>query len=83
VAGLAGRRRADQEACSPRARNSTIAAAAADAMGVLNDRERRIFEARRLADDPVTLEELSGSSASAASASARSRCAPSRRCRRP
>ena len=30
-----------------------------DAMGVLNDRERRIFEARRLADDPVTLEELS------------------------
>jgi RNA polymerase sigma-32 factor len=31
-----------------------------DAMGVLNDRERRIFEARRLADDPITLEELSG-----------------------
>jgi RNA polymerase sigma-32 factor len=30
-----------------------------DAMGVLNDRERRIFEARRLAEDPVTLEELS------------------------
>ncbi|MDF1633662.1 RNA polymerase sigma factor RpoH [Mycoplana sp. MJR14] len=29
------------------------------AMGVLNDRERRIFEARRLAEDPVTLEELS------------------------
>jgi RNA polymerase sigma-32 factor len=29
------------------------------AMGVLNDRERRIFEARRLADDPVTLEDLS------------------------
>jgi RNA polymerase sigma-32 factor len=25
---------------------------------VLNDRERRIFEARRLADDPVTLEDL-------------------------
>ena len=25
---------------------------------MLNDRERRIFEARRLADDPVTLEEL-------------------------
>jgi RNA polymerase sigma-32 factor len=25
---------------------------------VLNERERRIFEARRLADDPVTLEEL-------------------------
>ena len=29
------------------------------AMGVLNERERRIFEARRLADDPITLEELS------------------------
>jgi hypothetical protein len=25
---------------------------------VLNDRERRIFEARRLADEPITLEEL-------------------------
>jgi RNA polymerase sigma-32 factor len=25
---------------------------------VLNDRERRIFEARRLADNPITLEEL-------------------------
>jgi len=24
----------------------------------LNERERRIFEARRLADDPITLEEL-------------------------
>lgn len=31
-----------------------------DAMKVLNDRERRIFEARRLADEPMTLEELSG-----------------------
>jgi RNA polymerase sigma-32 factor len=30
-----------------------------DALGVLNDRERRIFEARRLKDDPVTLEDLS------------------------
>jgi RNA polymerase sigma-32 factor len=29
-----------------------------DALSVLNDRERRIFEARRLADDPITLEEL-------------------------
>jgi RNA polymerase sigma-32 factor len=29
------------------------------ALGVLNDRERRIFEARRLAEDPITLEELS------------------------
>ncbi len=30
-----------------------------DALGVLNERERRIFEARRLAEDPITLEELS------------------------
>src|SRR5438034_230885 len=29
-----------------------------DAMSVLNERERRIFEARRLADDPITLEDL-------------------------
>jgi RNA polymerase sigma-32 factor len=29
------------------------------ALGVLNDRERRIFEARRLNDDPITLEQLS------------------------
>ena len=29
------------------------------ALGVLNERERRIFEARRLADDPITLEDLS------------------------
>ncbi|NDV87225.1 RNA polymerase sigma factor RpoH [Aurantimonas aggregata] len=30
------------------------------AMGVLNDRERRIFEARRLSEEPLTLEALSG-----------------------
>ena len=30
-----------------------------DAMDVLNDRERRIFEARRLAEDAMTLEDLS------------------------
>jgi RNA polymerase sigma-32 factor len=29
-----------------------------EALGVLNDRERRIFEARRLADDAITLEDL-------------------------
>ena len=29
-----------------------------DALSVLNDRERRIFEARRLVDEPVTLEDL-------------------------
>ncbi|MEX0303089.1 MAG: RNA polymerase factor sigma-32, partial [Leisingera sp.] len=31
-----------------------------DAMNVLNEREQRIFEARRLSEDPLTLEELSG-----------------------
>ncbi|MCJ2115244.1 RNA polymerase sigma factor RpoH [Methylobacterium sp. J-001] len=31
-----------------------------DALGVLNPRERRIFEARRLAENPITLEDLSG-----------------------
>ncbi len=31
-----------------------------DAMEVLNERERRIFEARRLSEDPMTLEDLSG-----------------------
>ena len=30
-----------------------------NALTVLNDRERRIFEARRLSDDPITLENLS------------------------
>jgi RNA polymerase sigma-32 factor len=33
-------------------------AALSDALEVLNDRERRIFEARRLADEPVALEDL-------------------------
>ena len=32
--------------------------ALSQALGVLNERERRIFEARRLADDPITLEDL-------------------------
>ena len=31
-----------------------------DAMEVLNEREKRIFEARRLSEDPITLEQLSG-----------------------
>ncbi|MDP2733209.1 MAG: sigma-70 family RNA polymerase sigma factor, partial [Hoeflea sp.] len=31
----------------------------AKAITKLNDRERRIFEARRLSDDPLTLEQLS------------------------
>ena len=32
--------------------------ALSDALAVLNERERRIFEARRLAEEPVTLKEL-------------------------
>ena len=32
--------------------------ALASALSVLNDRERRIFEARRLAENPITLQEL-------------------------
>jgi RNA polymerase sigma-32 factor len=34
--------------------------ALASALSVLNERERRIFEARRLAEDPTTLAELAG-----------------------
>jgi RNA polymerase sigma-32 factor len=34
-------------------------AALRDALSVLNPRDRRIFEARRLAEDPITLEDLS------------------------
>jgi phosphatidylserine decarboxylase len=53
-------------------------------MDKLNERERRVFEERRLQDEPVTLEELSQeSTTSAASASARSRCGPSRSSRTP
>jgi RNA polymerase sigma-32 factor len=37
---------------------STRRKALSEALSVLNDRERRIFAARRLADEPVTLEEL-------------------------
>jgi RNA polymerase sigma-32 factor len=46
-------RLADREESDVRSR------ALQQALSVLNERERRIFEARRLADDPVTLEELS------------------------
>jgi RNA polymerase sigma-32 factor len=31
----------------------------ADALDILDEREKRIFEARRLSDDPLTLEQLS------------------------
>ena len=44
----------------PTARRATPAwTRCSGALTVLNPRERRIFEARRLADDPITLEELS------------------------
>ena len=43
----------------PKARSRrTATRRSAKRLTVLNDRERRIFEARRLADEPITLEEL-------------------------
>jgi RNA polymerase sigma-32 factor len=42
-----------------REETNTRLSALKNALRVLNPRERRIFEARRLADDPVTLEDLS------------------------
>jgi RNA polymerase sigma-32 factor len=42
-----------------REESNTRLTALQSALSVLNPRERRIFEARRLADDPVTLEQLS------------------------
>ena len=51
-----------------------------DALSVLNDRERRIFEARRLADDRSRSRIWPPSSVSPASACVKSRCARSRRC---
>ena len=60
MAGLAGRRRAEPgDACWPSSEESdNRRQALIGALDVLNDRERRIFEARRLADDPITLEDL-------------------------
>ena len=61
MAGLARRKFPDQE--------TTLAASEEfdnrrktlfDALSVLNEREQRIFEARRLAEDPTTLAELAG-----------------------
>src|SRR5438128_6588935 len=49
----------DQETRLAESEEADIRRAALNqALTVLNDRERRIFEARRLADDPITLEEL-------------------------
>jgi RNA polymerase sigma-32 factor len=50
----------DQEAkLVDREESDARMAALRSALAVLNPRERRIFEARRLADEPITLEELS------------------------
>ena len=60
VAGLAGRRLPDQEERLAESEElDNRRQLLRNAMDVLNDRERRIFEARRLAEDPITLEELS------------------------
>jgi RNA polymerase sigma-32 factor len=51
---------ADQESqLAEREESDVRLGALKGALGVLNPRERRIFEARRLADEPITLEELS------------------------
>jgi RNA polymerase sigma-32 factor len=50
---------ADQETLlTEREESDNRRKALGEALGVLNNRERRIFEARRLADEPVTLEAL-------------------------
>ncbi|KAF0229578.1 MAG: RNA polymerase sigma-32 [Beijerinckiaceae bacterium] len=50
----------NQEAILVRSEESSNRhAALGQALAVLNERERRIFEARRLMDDPLTLEQLS------------------------
>ena len=61
MAGLAGRRKPPtRKPLWPTAKRSDARfAALQQALRVLNPRERRIFEARRLAEEPVTLEELS------------------------
>ena len=53
----------------------------AEAMEVLNEREKDILTQRRLSEKSVTLEDLSASMTSAGSVFARSRCARSRRFR--
>ena len=59
VAGLAGSEGVPARVGAGRERgDGQPAQALGAALSVLNDRERRIFEARRLADDPITLEEL-------------------------
>ena len=61
VAGLAGGRyaRPGGAACRIAKSSSMRKGYLAKAMATLNDREKRIFEARRLAEEPATLEDLS------------------------
>jgi RNA polymerase sigma-32 factor len=60
VAGLAGRRHAGPGGAARRIRGAGQRRAfLASALSTLNDREKRIFEARRLAEEPATLEDLS------------------------
>ena len=50
----------DQETSLVQSQETSTRLALLDqAMKKLNDRERRVFQARRLSDDPLTLEELS------------------------
>ena len=60
MAGLAGRRRrrARRRGWRRARKLDNRRKALGEALSVLNERERRIFEARRLADDPITLEDL-------------------------
>ena len=53
------------------------------ALAVLNERERRIFEARRLTDDPITLEDLAQEFGISRERVRRSRSALSKRCKTP
>jgi DNA-directed RNA polymerase sigma subunit (sigma70/sigma32) len=53
-----------------------------EAMGSLNDREKHILTERRLIEEPRRLRNSARTIMSAANASARSRCAPSKSCKR-
>jgi RNA polymerase sigma-32 factor len=59
MAGLAGRRHAEPREGAGWTEDFDIRRKAlVEALTVLNSRERRVFEARRLGDEPITLKEL-------------------------
>jgi RNA polymerase sigma-32 factor len=58
MAGLAGGRIPGPGNCARHERGVRSPLALSDALGVLNGRDRRIFEGRRLAENPITLVEL-------------------------